>query len=168
MATITNIKDHAAKTVEQLNGEFGALLRAARKDESQLPALESYFKENPNLFKEISPLVTAVLYGLIEKLSSGAVTDAIFNEEIKIRQRSLMEQGASPLERMLIENVMMSWLRLVYAELERNESSVAGSSLKYVKHTGEELTRAQKRFVQSVEALARIRGLLKSNKGSGK
>jgi hypothetical protein len=49
-----------AKTVNQFTKEFQSLLMAATEDEGKLPALKQYFKENPDLFQKISPMMVVI------------------------------------------------------------------------------------------------------------
>jgi hypothetical protein len=109
------------------------------------------------------------LCGLLDKLATrDAATDAALIEEIKRRWGALVGQGSSPLEMMAIENVLLCWLRLIYSENEMSRTREPGCSARYAKFAAGALKRAQKRLSDAEKALERMRGLLKSNRGSGK
>lgn len=81
------------------------------------------------------------------------------DRERRGKQDELGYRPASPLERLLIDAVVLSWLR--YLELERRYSSVmAGSVTLTVGDFWEKrLTAAQRRYLRAIDALARVRRL---------
>jgi hypothetical protein len=72
-------------------------------------------------------------------------------------------QAASMLERPLIDCVVLTWLRWQVCEL-RYEANTQGVSLAMADYWERKLSATQKRYLRAVEALARVRRLLKEPK----
>lgn len=71
-------------------------------------------------------------------------------------------ETASPVERMLIEHIVLCWLRLHEREL-RYESVMTGEpSFDQVEYYERRLSDAQRRFLRSVETLAKVKRLRES------
>jgi hypothetical protein len=160
MSAVQKFKGHHQKTEAQYALEFARLTNAAIKDDTNVPALLTYFNENPGLFAAISPLTMKVELGLIDKITTNAVSSLSILQEFKTRKRQLLTDGASPAEEFLAQNVMLCWLRLHVAEVDRTNAINSGSSIKYMEYVDKALTRAQNRFTRALESLARVRALL--------
>ena len=71
---------------------------------------------------------------------------------------------AGELERMMIERIVMCWLRVVEAENYCTKASNGGHSLKLCDYAERSLTRASSRFMKASEALARYRLMIQVTK----
>jgi hypothetical protein len=60
ISALPKTEPQTAKTVNQFTKEFLSLLMAVTEDEGKLPALKQYFKENPDLFRKISPVMAVI------------------------------------------------------------------------------------------------------------
>ena len=79
--------------------------------------------------------------------------------EAMIKQLTLESDG--PLERLMVVRVVMTWLRLMYAENYKTSLMRGGVRMDQIEHADKELTRAHTRYVRSIEALARVRKLVR-------
>jgi hypothetical protein len=66
---------------------------------------------------------------------------------------------ATELERLLIERVVMCWLRLNLAEVSYSASVIGGATIREAEFKDKVVTRAHRRFESACETLARVRGL---------
>jgi hypothetical protein len=60
---------------------------------------------------------------------------------------------------LLIDAVLMCWLRVQNAESYRNSVMGAGQTFSHVEYADKALTRAHNRYLKAIESLARLRRL---------
>ena len=92
---------------------------------------------------------------LIGKISKGS-SRACLLAEVDAWKVELGMEEASPMDRLLIENIITHKLRLVYVEFGYNQALTQGAQVEYWDNL---LTTTQNRFLRAVESLARIRRL---------
>ena len=129
--------------------------KPTRADRDELRRL---LRENPRMWKWAGDVAARATNHVIATYSQGNA----FIEESQQRAVELLREqygykDAPPLERMLIEQIIICWLRL-------NSLEVAHTSKTYESHTIEaglywdrRLTNVQRRFTRAVESLARVR-----------
>jgi hypothetical protein len=85
----------------------------------------------------------------------------MIGHEYKAMIKRLTLEIYGPLEQLMVVRVVMTWLRLMYAE--NNKTSVMRGSVRMeqIEHADKELSRAHTRYVRSIEALARVRKMVK-------
>ncbi len=144
------------KTVEALIKRTN-IERPAQADRDELRRL---LQENPRMWKWAGDVSRRATDHVIKTYSGKSV----LSEESQQRAVELMREeyghkDAPPLERMLIEQIIISWLCL-------NSLTVAHTSKTYESHNTEtglywdrRLTNAQRRFTRAVESLAKVRTL---------
>ena len=162
-------KPQAVKKGEKdFAGLFQETLTAAMKA-SPPPGAVQRFKELLGVCREhgvtpwrdrAGPLLGAAALVLIKDAAfmPEAVT-ALWAEQARDVRESLGYEGAPALERMLIEAVVVCWVRLAVMELRYSCVVSAQNTLAQVEHTEKRLTEAQKRFNRACESLARVRRL---------
>src|SRR6185436_10830185 len=79
--------------------------------------------------------------------------------EAMIKNLTLESDG--PLEQLMIARVVMCWLRLMYAENDKTSLMRISVRMDQIEHCDKELSRAHTRYVRSIEALARVRKLVR-------
>jgi hypothetical protein len=155
---------HAEPAVlEQLNS---LLQRARQGDESVLPELRHLLDRKPEIWRHYGDLA---LHAIRSWTSLIAGEDLTLKESIARKVEELgREIGGSeptPLERLLIDRVMVTWLQLQHAEV------AACQSLKSSPNLGDfwlkRQNSAHRRLLTSVGALAMLRRLLPCTQSNG-
>jgi hypothetical protein len=147
---------------------FQETLTAAMKN-APPPGAVQRFKEMLDVCREhgvtpwrdqAGPLLGAAAVVLIKDAAfmPEAVT-ALWAEHARDLRESLGYEDAPALEKMLIEGVIVCWVRLAVMELRYSCVVSASNTLAQIEHTERRLTEAQKRFNRACESLARVRKL---------
>lgn len=89
----------------------------------------------------------------------GAGVAAVWRHKLRGLREGLGYDSAPVLERLLIKNISVCWLRLSLAEAALSSAMKGAYNLKNVAQLDESLAAAQKRFTRACEALARVRKL---------
>lgn len=143
--------------------DFLALMRAVDKKkpaQADVDKLRQYLGKNPDHNEALGNLARVIENAIVTSRFSSR-TLAVGIEEYCEHQRSELGyyDQASRIERMLIDNLIVCWLRLYDAEL-RFESK-ASLSLAEGLYWERKLSSCQKRYLRAIETLAKVRRLLK-------
>lgn len=68
-------------------------------------------------------------------------------------------EQAPALERLLIDAIVLAWLRLAFAEYAYSEKTKDGGSIDVLRYYEQRLSASQGRYLRAIEALARVRKL---------
>lgn len=123
-------------------------------------ALRELLSQLPALADSMVPLTDGVYDVVIESMyPSTPATKAMMHQTAKNRCNDLGYAEASPMEKMLIDAVVLAWLR--YTQVERSAASVWGDShtLERGAYWDKRLSAAQRRYLRAIETLARVRRL---------
>ena len=126
---------------------------------ADVQALRRMLDAHPDLWRLAGDLSRAAVIDIVNRLGAGPVVA----ESLKHSREALMEELgyplASPLERLLIEQVALCWLHFHVVQLEH--TAATGGSITIVDADGWErrLSAAQRRYLGACDALARIRKL---------
>ncbi len=147
------------------DSELGELVAATSKEQptpAQRQALEDYLAAHGHAeLARIGNLATQAQTSIIARsFPQYSIRLAVAHHCAKML-KDFMYDAASPMERMLIEHIVLCWLRLHEREL-RLESVLSGEpSFDQVEYYERRLSDAQRRFLRAVETLARVRRLMK-------
>ncbi len=144
------------KTVEALIKRTN-IERPAQADRDELRRL---LQENPRMWKWAGDVSRRATDHVIKTYSGkSALSEESQQRAVELMREEYGHKDAPPLERMLIEQIIISWLCL-------NSLTVAHTSKTYESHNTEtglywdrRLTNAQRRFTRAVESLAKVRAL---------
>jgi hypothetical protein len=125
-------------------------------------ALRAMLEGHPQLWRVAGDLAYAAVLNIVAKLDAGPlVTESLKHSWVAMKDE-LGYPSASPLERLLMEQVVLCWLHLHIVELEcttvMNEPIPAASA----DHWERRLSAAQRRYLRACETLARIRKLART------
>ena len=162
-------KTDAVKTEVSKRGiDFLALVKKIRKSKSRsrdLAVLRRELARDPDLWRCYGDLSTAAV-GLIinDAVSALAPGDqAIFRESMKAGQQQMRAalgyESSPPLERLLVDQVCLCWLRLSCVELYYTEALRNNKPIYQCEFWERRLSATQQRFLRASAALARIRRL---------
>lgn len=138
---------------------MAALLPLANDgDPEATAALRAVLDEAPELWRGISDLATQAEGDLLAKATNGnPVLVAALRRGVQARRQELLGPSPSPLERLLVDRVVVCWLYLAYVETifhhDPNTSWAQGEQHQ------KRIDRAQKRYLGAIKALATVRRL---------
>ncbi|MFN7948465.1 MAG: hypothetical protein U0Z53_24145 [Blastocatellia bacterium] len=133
--------------------------------DSDLKKLREMLKEHPELYQEIGDLASSTAYKLVD---SSRATDAfklVLLHDRRIRMKELGYEQASPLEKMIIEQVMLCWMRHNLVEYSFYDKMSKPHTLEQSLGWEKQMTISQQRFTRACESLARIRKLARNAPG---
>jgi hypothetical protein len=156
--------DDTADAVEE---SLFSILVATNKEkpaQADLAKLAQHLIKHPDHCARLGDLANQVEIHIIDNNFSHSKGTAIsLNKYCKKMRDDMGYQSASMLERPLIDCVTLTWLRWQVSEL-RYEKNTQGVSLAQAEFWERKLSATQKRYLRSVESLARVRRLLKEPK----
>jgi hypothetical protein len=160
MATIGQTEmEESAKTVEKLRG----LLRLAEKgDKDAVPEIRQILSEHPDLARRFVDIAKVAEDALIENMTreENLAAKELIRCQLEAMREQIVGKNCSPLERLLSERVVLTWLevQLFEALYAQNMSHL---TIPQAEHYQKRLDRAHRRHLSAIRALAQIRKLLK-------
>lgn len=149
----------AEKTPEQVldDAKLLALTFKADDDPKALKELEKFLAEHPDVDKEWRLLANTVFRSLLIALApNSAGKRAVYWREYRRMRERLGWDEAAELERMMIEHILLCWLRFVYAELLVSTNS-GKLQTDDANKLDQQVTRAHNRYIRACESLSRMR-----------
>ncbi len=144
--------------------EYLRLVAAAqgKSKGAALNSLRDYAGAHPAIFDHFGALAHTTLAEVIRDCSDSATTQIQLLGEAQALQRSLGIAIATPLEKLLIQDVTICWLRMQGVEqiYSANFNTGDGVTLTKAAYLENRLSATHRRYLQSIESLARVRGLL--------
>ena len=150
-------------TLIGMPSEFSDLTSLFKSVDSEDPAREDVralrkaLEERPGLWKVAGDLSRLAAITLASSLPDNKTVDLSMSQGWEALQEELGASTASPLEQLLIQQVVLSWMRLSYVELHYSALDDQGVSMEQRKYWEGRLNAAQRRFLRACETLARIR-----------
>ena len=140
--------------------EMKKLLRKAEQgDKSVLPTLQTWMDSTPGYWETVGDLAKTARQSLIETISG----DNLLVQEAHDRKcialtKELAGPQPSPLERLLVERIVLCWLHLYYAEalyVQHLEKLTLPQDAYYQQR----ISKAQARYLSAMRTLAHVRRL---------
>ncbi len=144
-------------------GEVRRLLAAADKGDAKAMArLRELAKTTfPNLWDAFGDLAETAEHHLVKM----AVGEAAFQAEavkkkLETMRREIAGPNPSPLERLLVERIVLCWVQVQYQDARAGMMLQQPSySISSLEHRTREAERAERRYIQAIKALATVRRL---------
>jgi len=147
---------------EQATAFVDLLKRTNEQNPSKadISALRKALNETPELWRMAGDIAKGVTQKTVEKINATETLKASLLVGLDVMKKDLGYQHAPELERLLIEHVVMCWLRLnleehMYTGAIMNESVTFKKGDFYERR----LSAMQHRYLRACEALARVRKL---------
>jgi hypothetical protein len=141
---------------------YQTLAKQKTPSEEDLARLRKLVVSTPDAWWLALRSMTSVRQQLIEKISNGA-TRALMLAEGDVLKRQLGYDTAPPLEKLLIDNILVARLRVTYVENYYNQCVVNQSiPLTRAEYWDGLLSSTQARFLRAIETLARVRRLARN------
>ena len=135
------------------------LTKAEQGDRTVLPALRAYMALAPSHWEKMGDLATAARIGLIHQVAGErnlVRQEAIARKCVALAQE-LAGPTPSPLERLLVERIVLCWLHLHYAEglcLQMKEGTFQQEEFHQRR-----ISKAHARYLSAIRTLAQVRRL---------
>jgi hypothetical protein len=126
-----------------------------------IKALRKLFNEKPEIWKELTDLAKSVQNNILNLNFSGSfLSKESYTRKLAFMRDNLGWQNSSELEKILIEQVCLNWLRLNLMESVHNERTYEKHSTETGLYWDKRLNSAQRRYLKACETLAKVRKLL--------
>jgi len=154
-----------ALTVQEERERFKALLNKtnkARPNKDDLLTLRAMLRDYPGLWRMAGDLTEHAIDLVLENIKgTPAVKESLEAGRLALRDELGYQQGTA-LERLLIEHVVLCWLRMSCAECRYEHSArTEGRTFAQADYQERTLTVTQGRYLRALETLARVRRLLR-------
>jgi len=122
-----------------------------------IAALRKYLRTMPELWKQYGDLASLMTSTAIEAMNAPAgLRESVYAGRRAMR-RELGYQKSPLLEQMLIDHLILCWLRLQVAEHKYTDFIKRGGAFIEAGYWEKHLSATQRRYLRAVETLARIR-----------
>jgi hypothetical protein len=136
-----------------------AIAEADAGDATALARLRTCFRDVPALADSLSGLAHNAETAILANVPAGAAE--LFREQTAHLRKQLREEGTgSALETMLIRRIGLDYLASLQADRQRALAPGESRSLELARFYDQQADRAHRRFLASVESLARVRKLI--------
>ena len=149
-----------ARTHKEQIYELHDLLERSDKDrpaKGDVKALRDFLWNNPALWAYVGDLADQAAIKLIHDIRSTPTLKECFKVGYDHLNRELGGYDGTPIERLLVQQVVLSWMRLAYAEHTYQIVTTEGGTFKKMDYWERRLNASQRRFLRGCETLARIR-----------
>ena len=131
-------------------------------DPADLHALRAMLEQHPGLWRVAGDLAHTAAMSIVGRMRAYPLVAESLKRGWDAMKDELGYQLASPLERLLIEQIVLCWLHLHVVELEYTSLIGASPPSTDADHWEKRLSAAQARYLRAYETLARIRKLARS------
>ncbi len=122
--------------------------------------LRLHFAETPKVYQQIADLSGRVQNSIVEKFSDSYLVRESYRHKLAAMRDSLGWNDSTEIEKILIEQVCLNWLRHNFLESVHFEKTQASHSTETGLYWDKILTGAQKRYLRACESLVKVRKLL--------
>lgn len=144
--------------------ETRRILNAANRekpDEADKKALQKLLDEKPELWQKAADLVDSVQKSILNpNIFKTFLSRESYKRKLAELRDNLGWQTASELEKILIEQVCLNWLRINLLEITHQAETYADHTTETELYWDKRLNSAQRRYLRACETLARVRKLL--------
>lgn len=124
-----------------------------------LEAFRALLDKLPEAWRAVGDLAIQVSFGLVRELNGPAHYREAIEHGLMELSRTLGYDEAPALERLLVDQVVLCWLRMYIAEEWYSQKQKQGGTIAVMEHAERMLTMTQRRYLRAIEALARVRKL---------
>ncbi len=150
---------------EQHRTAAAAILDTIRKTDKEKPTpaaraeLDQLLRKSPAVWLAGGDVMTYTAHAMIDDMGSSYALRASLKTGWEQMQRDLARPGDGALERLLIQQIVLAWLKLAYTEHHHRHCLTTSVTLPKGDFWERRLSAAQRRYLRAVETLARVRRL---------
>lgn len=161
---ITKAKASVLKDIGLDIDTFIALIKRCMKKKpakEDLRELRKSLQKTPQLYMIVMDMGETIRLQLIQKAIDQKAAQFSIEAQTEVMRQGLGFEQSPLLEQMLIENVIICWLRLQWAEYQLTGFMGSGgsNSMSEITHWERRLSTAQQRFLRASNSLAKVRKL---------
>jgi hypothetical protein len=148
-----------------VDGFLALAKRCMKKNPAKedLRELRKGLEKNPRLYVVVMDMGEAIRAQLIQKAMDQKAAQLSIEAQTESMRRGLGFEQSPVLEQMLIENIIICWLRLQWTEYQLSGFMGMGSTgMSEVAYWERRLSKAQQRFLRASNSFARVRKLTRS------
>ena len=138
---------------------FDAIAKADAGDAEALGIVKAMLRDAPKVAETLTDLAYNAEVAILANVPAGA-TELFRSQTRSLRMDLIREGTGSALERMLIRRIGLDYLATLQAERSRAIAPGETCSLELARFYDQQADRAHRRFLASVESLARVRKLI--------
>jgi hypothetical protein len=135
-------------------------VNSQKPTKAQLAELREVLEQAPSLVGMLGDTSIQLRHRIIEAMAPQPGLHIVVRKQVEQMARELGAEQAAPLERLLIDQVVIAWLRWQSVEWNYQRNFDQSISLTKALYLEKRLTAAHRRYLQAVESLARVRRLL--------
>jgi hypothetical protein len=136
--------------------------RAQQGDVTVLPLLREALEADPTVWQEYGDLAAQAQEAWLQLLAG---TDYLLAESVRFKvaamRQELGAEGASPLEKLLVERIVACWLQTHYADALYAQAKGPQSTASVRQELMKRQDSSQRRYLAAIKQLALVRKLLK-------
>ena len=136
--------------------------RAQQGDLTVMPLLREALVADPSIWQEYGDLAAQAQEAWLQLLSG---TDYMLAESVRLKLSALRQElgaeGASPLEKLLVERIVACWLQTHYADALYAQAKGPQSTASVRQELMKRQEYSQRRYLAAIKQLALVRKLLK-------
>ena len=145
----------------QLAERLTATVNAEKPTKAQMVELRRAMIDAPELVAGLGDMSQQIKHTLIDDMAAGRPgLRALLSEQTEQMARELGGETCSPLERRLIDNIVIAHLHWQTAEFKYQRKSARDTTLAEAAYLERRLSATQRRYLRAIESLARVRRLL--------
>lgn len=160
------MSDKVLTQAEKAHAGAELLYEAIRRVDAAKPTKEDkaefdrILKEHPAVWTIAGDMIDHTARGLIADVNGSYALQASLRTGWKQMRDDLTRPSDGPLEKLLIQQVVLAWLKLAYTEYAHKGTLLNGNTtLKVADFWERRLSAAQRRYLRACETLARVRRL---------
>lgn len=150
----------AKESTRQIADRLVDIMNAQKPTKAQLAELRECMKEAPGLVAVLGDLSRSLQSRIIKTITAQPGLHIMLEARAQDLARDLGGETASPLERLLIDQVVIAWLRWQSVELNYQHNFEQSITFTKALYLEKRLSATQRRYLQAIESLARVRRLL--------
>jgi hypothetical protein len=134
--------------------------KAEKGDKKVLPALRKLLDTHTGLTDYYGSLADAARHELVKRIGGekNLAVQEVYTRKLDAMGRELSGQEPSPLERLLVERIVMCWLHLYYAEAIYVQN-MGDFTLGQADFHQRRITKAPNRYLSAIRTLVQVRRL---------
>lgn len=140
--------------------ELLAILRRINKEkpaEEELNLLRKILKRSPDMWRRAGDMARTTQQQILDNVQGPALIKESIARGLEVMREDLRFEEASALEKLLIEQIILSWLHFHTIQWGYETNSNQGTTLQNAAFLERRLNGAQRRYLRAIETLARIR-----------
>ena len=129
----------------------------ASPSKQELKELRAVFEQHPEVWRETGDLCRMTSTFVVENIKGSKAVKQSIRYTMKAMRDEMNYNGASPLEQLLIEQVILGWLGYYVTHWNFESISSNNAPMRMVEHWEKRLNGAQRRYLRAIDSLNKIR-----------